>query len=529
MTLGKSRGAAASGEVVDERGPPNAESDRERLIVHRSAFIDPFARPTPLLSFTMSLSIAEHNLLETAPPGFNWGLHPQAEKFLLDRLDEFLSRNRLAAELEDRMSAETSTVFFEWLDHLVLADAPAVRAELAEIGFVPDRAGECPAGEAAFFHPHAVFPRAVLSSRGGRAGNGSAGVGGVLEAALKPERVADVQAALNVAGEIEGPPLSRYRRLVLSTEAGAVLSAVERRAYRGFVFDYPPADYWKRLAQVEELWHTRPRACSEEDGFAAATDLAERASALVGRDLAGHLFFEAERAYWLGRNTVGRIQKHRQDRLGLGLGNHDHHTYRSSRGHFTRLIAFMEKLGFKLRERYHAGQEAGWGAQIIEHPALDVACFCDVDLSPEETKIDFAHVALPERDKLGTVGLWCGLHGEAFLAAGMHHLECRFDFEKLRADLEAVGKKTMKPFSDFDFLRQAFTEGERWPVSRARAEALRERGLISPEQCAKFLAEGAVGSHLENLQRRAGFKGFNQKSVSVIIAATDPRLVGAGA
>ncbi|HAF03215.1 MAG TPA: hypothetical protein DIT76_05750 [Spartobacteria bacterium] len=34
---------------------------------------------------------------------------------------------------------------------------------------------------------------------------------------------------------------------------------------------------------------------------------------------------------------------------------------------------------------------------------------------------------------------------------------------------------------------------------------------------------GAIGSHLENLQRKGGFKGFNQKSVSVIISATDPR------
>ena len=33
-----------------------------------------------------------------------------------------------------------------------------------------------------------------------------------------------------------------------------------------------------------------------------------------------------------------------------------------------------------------------------------------------------------------------------------------------------------------------------------------------------------VGSHLENLERKGGFKGFNQKAVSAIIAATDPRL-----
>ena len=37
------------------------------------------------------------------------------------------------------------------------------------------------------------------------------------------------------------------------------------------------------------------------------------------------------------------------------------------------------------------------------------------------------------------------------------------------------------------------------------------------------LREGAIGSHLENLQRHGGFKGFNQKAVSAIISATDPR------
>jgi len=82
----------------------------------------------------------------------------------------------------------------------------------------------------------------------------------------------------------------------------------------------------------------------------------------------------------------------------------------------------------------------------------------------------------------------------------------------------------MKPFSDFDFLRQAFTEGERWPVRRERAERLLAAGLLTRELCDRFLREGALGSHLENLQRHGGFKGFNQKSVSVVIAATDPRM-----
>jgi hypothetical protein len=81
----------------------------------------------------------------------------------------------------------------------------------------------------------------------------------------------------------------------------------------------------------------------------------------------------------------------------------------------------------------------------------------------------------------------------------------------------------MNPFSDFEFLRQAFTEGEHWPVRRERAERLLSANLITREQFDRFLSEGALGSHLENLQRHGGFKGFNQKSVSAVIAATDPR------
>jgi len=47
---------------------------------------------------------------------------------------------------------------------------------------------------------------------------------------------------------------------------------------------------------------------------------------------------------------------------------------------------------------------------------------------------------------------------------------------------------------------------------------------ITPEQRDKFVREGSIGSHLENLQRREGYKGFNQQAVSAILAATDPRL-----
>jgi hypothetical protein len=81
----------------------------------------------------------------------------------------------------------------------------------------------------------------------------------------------------------------------------------------------------------------------------------------------------------------------------------------------------------------------------------------------------------------------------------------------------------MPPFSDFGFLKQAFTVGEVWPVERRRLEKLLEEKYITTEQFDKFLGEGAIGSHMENLERDQGFKGFNKASVAKIIAETDPR------
>ncbi len=150
--------------------------------------------------------------------------------------------------------------------------------------------------------------------------------------------------------------------------------------------------------------------------------------------------------------------------------------------------------------------------------------FLDVDLDAEERETDFAHQGLQPRDKLGTVGLWVALHGESILQAGMHHLAARFKFEFVTEDLKQKGVGVMKPFSNFPFLRQAFTEGEKWKAEKKRVYNLESDGRLSHELAAKFLEVGALGSHLENIQRGQGFKGFNQQSVSAIIKWTDPRL-----
>jgi hypothetical protein len=85
-----------------------------------------------------------------------------------------------------------------------------------------------------------------------------------------------------------------------------------------------------------------------------------------------------------------------------------------------------------------------------------------------------------------------------------------------------MGVGMMKPFSNFPFLKQAFTEPEKWQVQNERLTLLLKKHSLSLEQASTFIREGAVASHLENIQRGQGFKGFNQNSVSAIIKWTNP-------
>ena len=445
---------------------------------------------------------------------FEWPLCYEAENFILERIDAFTQQNSFARALATRMRDETGTLLLDWTDYLLLpaSDEPALRAT----GYREDPLADAPRDYKQLWHPEAMLPRVLIAPTNAKY---------PLALGIRAEDIAHFAGVHGLTNEIEGGPFSRFRRMLISEENGARFEAIERRAYRGYQIGEVNL---KSYLAARELWQTRKRVWDDDRaGMKDGLDRIARMNKLVGQDLACHLVFEEDRRFWQKRNRAGTEQKRRQDSLGLGWANHDHHTYRSSRECFVDLIKAWELLGFHRRERYYAGKEAGWGAQIVEQPVEGIIIFNDVDLNPDEVDVDFSRKPLPAQPKLGTIGLWCGLHGESFLEAGMHHLECRFDHALLRDQLKAEGINTMKPFSDFPFLKQAFTEGERWSVNRMRAGRLLTNGSITQEQFDEFTRNGAIRSHLENLQRKGGFKGFNQHAVSIIIAETDPRLQSA--
>jgi hypothetical protein len=432
-----------------------------------------------------------------------WTLHEAAEGLVATLVEEACERNADLARLAARLESGTSTRLHDWLDHL---GGPVDPGRLSECGYIEGH-GTRPG---VWRHPGAQLP-AIVPQRG-RA------------VALRVDDSAAFAAAHASDRGVEGAPLSGLRRAVVSDGSGVALSGVERRSWACGV--QPESFDGERSARAYaawRLWAERPRTWDGADAVERLVGTAERMTELIGADLAGSYALEIERRYWQRRNTAAVLQHARQDRLGLGWGNNDHHTFRSGRAAFYPLMRVFGALGFRLRERFYAGAEAGWGAQVLEHPGNGGVIFADVDLAPAEVEIDFAGGTLAPGEELGTVGLWCALHGESILVAGMHHLEGQFDFDRLRDDLALLGVGHMRPFSDFAHLRQAFTDAEHWPVPRERLARLTAAGLLDAAKAEEFAANGAPGSHLENLARRGGFKGFNQTNVSATMRATDPR------
>jgi len=417
---------------------------------------------------------------------FLWGREKESADQLTEWLEQCMAKNGDLAQLDRDLQAQTSTRLFDWIDHFCSPEDP-------------------PAGFVDGHHPRAQLPWVYPGEWG---------------ASVSVDSIADYLMAHRLSRPIEGQLFGPFRRALISESGGVRFWVVERRGTREIEPSTPAAGDVERYLLFHERWMSRSRTGCD---LGQTLELADETVAALGQGRAASLVLEVERAYWQQRNRAAQLQKSRQDRLGMGWANHDHHTFRSSRHLFTQLVDLFERLGFSCRERFYAGEEAGWGAQVMENSESGLICFLDLDLSPEEVAIDFAHEPLEEREDLGTIGLWCALHGDSILESGMHHLEGQFLFDQLRADLAESGVGMMQPFSNESYLRQAFTEGERWRVDPARLEQLVESGQITQAQADHFAKEGAVGSHLENLQREEGFKGFNQKNVSYIIKETDPR------
>ncbi|MEM9064350.1 MAG: hypothetical protein AAGB51_02550 [Planctomycetota bacterium] len=415
----------------------------------------------------------------SAAPPVEWTPQPEARAFVNGLVERFLAACARSRELAARMADEAGTRFGDWVDHIQTPDA-GDRAKAEASGFTEKPSLATSDGCPAFVNEAGLFPPVVVG-------------GDKLRVAIKVDSVSDFLATWQLSGaRVQGRPLSQLRTAVAFVDEACELLVVERHGALGFGSISIDANLALRsMSHYERLRCRRRDWYDLGEGFADLRRVVESAVAELGQDLTCDLFFRTEREYWMRRNAAARAQKARQDRLGLGWANHDHHVYRSSRSCFTDLISVLEAMGMRCRERVHAGDAAGWGAQVLEHPVTGIVVLAETDMDADEAQGGFAHKGFGERDAFGTVGLWCALHGEAILNAGLHRLGCAFDAASL----------------------DKHSETETWPIAENRVVKLLQDRRTTAEQAEVFRTDGAVGSTLEGIQRALGFKGFDGNSL----------------
>jgi len=428
-----------------------------------------------------------------------WRTYPAAERVFATYLDALLDRAPTIRALEARLLDEAGVRLRDIVDHLLVEED--ARDAFEQAGWT-DKNGVVRL-EGALLPPVRFGPERGL--------------------ALRVERVEAFATSNPFNLSYAGPPLAPVR-----TGWGAVdglsFGIVERNGGTGF--DAEPADS-ASLAHAEiflQRFRSRPRNFDDpRDGLLHARALVAAAVDTLGPHWSCALWLTAERDFWMSRCTAGRIQKARQDRVGIGWSNIDHHTYDSSRALFPALVDILELLGYERREMLYAGHLAGWGSQILEHPTLGSTIFADIDLLPEELDVDFAREPLSPLARHRRAGLLTALHGESILEGGLNHVAALFDQRRLRAQLRALGIEMMVPFSDFPFLYQELTVGERASVPAERVRAAVARGDIGACDAAAIAADGAVLTHLENIERNLGYKGFNKPGIDGVLRLLDPR------
>src|SRR3954447_22055725 len=93
---------------------------------------------------------------------FTWHPQPAAERFVRDRVAEFLARCPEAKRLSERMATDTGTRFPDWVDYIELPDDADTRRQLTAAGYVEAPQWSDDAPTTCWIQPHGVFPMVSL-------------------------------------------------------------------------------------------------------------------------------------------------------------------------------------------------------------------------------------------------------------------------------------------------------------------------------------------------------------------------------
>ena len=283
----------------------------------------------------------------------------------------------------DRLRQQTGTRLIDWVDHFALPASDCLESRLEQTGFLPHdhvRYG-------VWDHPGGLFPQVVTHPNP------------TWRLAVRVESVADFLAAQGLEPRHTRLKASRSRhfeRLASERHSEFEFWVVERHGYRGWetseltsghveaVLDYDRG-VWAAVAALRRSLSTVSQRLANWSappspiwGPAVPPTCSSRPNAATGPAAIAPPDSKMPARMplvWAGPTTITTPTA-------------------AAANTFCPLIGSLEDLGLVCRERFYAGREAGWGAQVLEQEESQVVVFADVDLSAAEVCDDFAHAPL---------------------------------------------------------------------------------------------------------------------------------------
>ena len=222
--------------------------------------------------------------------GFDWELYPEAEKFLQSEVSKFLKNNKFASRLAKRMKKETSTRFFDWIDHMSMPTSHITKKQLLNLKFKEVKPG-------IFKIPGSVF--FPIRLRGDN----------IVEVAIKPEDIGGLKKKLDIQNKIQGEKYAPIRWLEIKKEGDYLLAGVERRGSDsvGQLEDFDDVPEYRKA--LETFSKRKRKFSSDKEGLQYTLELIKSANKKLNPSRTADAFFRAERAYWQKGTSQVRFRK----------------------------------------------------------------------------------------------------------------------------------------------------------------------------------------------------------------------------
>jgi hypothetical protein len=400
---------------------------------------------------------------------------PALTRLLLQRA---VSACPQAQQLDRRLRAACSVRLHDMVDHIRRPDAAA----FAAFGWRSH-------GDGVWRAPDATLPDIVEDER--------PAIG------LRVDSIERFLNATGIEADMEGAAHGPYRQARIFRGRAVDCAVIERRGWRGHA---PPLLGERKLRRArlhQQIFRTRRRQFqSEPRAIAHTLRLAEAAATDLGGAWAGALFLRAEREYWAMQCLPALRQQQRQLAAGVGWCTVRRHAYACSREHLAETRRVFEILGHTGAGLAHAHDDGGWGAIVLDASATGIAphtLLC-VDLAPHELTLGACAGALSPLTWLGPPGLWCGLHGESLLEAGLCSASAAYDLGALMSD--SAGD--LDRLAEDRRAARLTLRGEHKAVDPRRVAVLERARYIQRQQAETHSMLGAIGAQFEVVQGRAG-------------------------